>query len=57
MTVRRRSAMLAGMAAFVPVLAGLALTGTPAASAHPLSPAPAPAGVQHLHHESGIHRR
>ncbi len=41
MTIRRRSVVLTGMAAFVPVLAGLALTGTPAASAHPLSPAPA----------------
>ena len=41
MTIRRRSAMFAGMAAFVPVLAGLALTGTPAASAHPLAAAPA----------------
>jgi len=41
MTIRRRSAMLAGMAAVAPVLAGLALTGTPAASAHPLSTGPA----------------
>ena len=41
MTIRRRSAMLAGMAAFVPVLAGVALTGTPGASAHPLGRATA----------------
>src|SRR5690348_6921632 len=41
MTVRRRSAVLAGIAAFVPVLAGLALTSTPSASARPLSTAPA----------------
>ena len=41
MTIRRRSVVLTGMAAFVPVVAGLALTSTPAASAHPLSPAPA----------------
>ena len=41
MTIRRRSAVLAGIAAVAPVLAGLALTGTPAASAHPLSTAPA----------------
>jgi hypothetical protein len=39
-TVRRRSAVL-GMAAFVPALAGLVLATTPAASAHPLSKAPA----------------
>jgi hypothetical protein len=40
MTIRRRSAVLAGMAALAPVLAGLALTGTPAASAHVLSTSP-----------------
>ena len=40
MTVRRRSAVL-GMAAFVPALAGLVLATMPAASAHPLSKAPA----------------
>jgi len=41
MTVRRRSAVLAGMALFVPALAGLALASTPAASARPLAAAPA----------------
>ena len=41
MTMRRRSALVAGVAAFAPVLAGLALTSTPAASARPLSTAPA----------------
>jgi len=41
MTIRRRSAVLAGIAAFVPVLAGLALTGAPGASARSLSTAPA----------------
>ena len=41
MTIRRRSVVLTGMAAFVPALAGLALTSTPAASAHPLSTSPA----------------
>jgi hypothetical protein len=40
MTVRRRSAVLAGMAAVVPALA-LVVAATPAASAHPLSKAPA----------------
>ncbi len=40
MTVRRRSAVLAGMAAVVPALA-MVLAATPAASAHPLSKAPA----------------
>jgi hypothetical protein len=41
MTIRRRSAVLAGVAAFVPALAGLVLTSTPAASAHPISTPPA----------------
>ncbi len=41
MTIRRRSAVLVGMAAVVPAMAGLALTSTPAASAHPLSTTPA----------------
>src|SRR4029077_13934902 len=38
MTIRRRSVVLTGMAAFVPVLTGLALTSTPIASAHPPRP-------------------
>ena len=37
MSVRRRSAVLAGGAACVPALAGLAIASTPAASAHRLS--------------------
>ena len=41
MRVRRRSTLLAGMVVFAPVLAGLALTSTPAASARPLSTGPA----------------
>ncbi len=40
MTIRRRSVVLTGMAALVPALAGLALTSTPAAAAHPLSTSP-----------------
>jgi hypothetical protein len=40
MTVRRRYAVLVGMAAVVPAL-GMVLAATPAASAHPLSKAPA----------------
>ena len=40
MRVRRRVAVLAGAAAFVPALTGLTLASTPAASAHPLSEGP-----------------
>ena len=40
MTIRRRSVVLVGMAAALPALAGLALTGTQAASAHPLGTSP-----------------
>ena len=40
MRARRRVAVLAGAAAFVPALTGLTLAGTPAASAHPLSAGP-----------------
>ncbi len=47
MTVRRRTAVLAGSAALVPALAGLVLASTPPASAHPLSPAPAGTASAH----------
>jgi hypothetical protein len=40
MRIRRRPVVLAGVAALVPALAGLALTSAPAAAAHPLKTSP-----------------